>query len=216
MSILICVPTYNEEKAVREVIRLLREHHLDFVICDGFSEDNTLAIVKEEDAEYLKRDKVGKGYAFTKCLELAHQRGYEFMGIIDCDLTYDIGDLVRLHDIAIRQGYDMVVGGRPFSSIAWHRRLANYFISGYFNLLFTSKVKDIVSGLRIIRVDKFHGVISAISFDLEPRMLAYTIKNKLKYTEEKISYTERVGDSKANLAELFLILKGITHERIIP
>jgi glycosyltransferase involved in cell wall biosynthesis len=216
MSILICVPTYNEAEAVKAVIKLLRSEGFDFVICDGFSTDNTVSIAKAENAEIIHRDSIGKGFAITKCLEIAYQRGYQHMGIIDCDLTYSVNDLTRLYRLAIQDNYDMVVGGRPFSKIAWHRRLANYFISAYFNLLFISKVKDIVSGLRILKVEKYNGCIKAISFDVEPRILAYTVKNKLKYVEVPISYAERAGESKANLIELYRILWGITDERIKP
>ena len=216
MSILICVPTYNEEKAIQGVIELLREANLDFVICDGFSTDQTVAIAQVLNAECVNRDQVGKGFAISKCLEIASQRGYKYMGTIDCDLTYDVQDLIRLYQLAKQDGYDMVVGARPFPNIAWHRRLANQFISWYFNFMFRSKVKDIITGLRILKVERYYGKIKAISFDVEPRILAYTVKNKLKYIEVPINYSERTGESKANLKELALILWGITHERMKP
>ncbi len=213
MSILVCVPTYNEEKAVKSVIELLRQEKFDFIICDGFSTDNTVSIAQEENAECVFRESIGKGFAIMKCLEIADERGYEYMGIIDCDLTYSVNDLSRLYQIAVEGGYDMVVGGRPFSKIAWHRRMVNYLVSGYFNLLFSSKVKDIISGLRVVRTQKYKEKIKAVSFDVEPRILAFTVKSKFKYVELPISYSERAGESKANLAELFRILWGITHER---
>lgn len=216
MSVIICVPTYNEEEAVKGIIELLRKADLDFVICDGFSTDKTVAIAKQLDAECVSRDKVGKGSAVAKCLEIARQRGYEYMGTIDCDLTYDVNDLTKLYQLTVQGDYDMVIGGRPFSKIAWHRRLANYFISAYFNLLFSSGIKDIVSGLRILKVEQFYDKIKADSFDLEPRILAYAVKNKLKYAEVPINYSERMGKSKANLIELYRILWGTTHERIKP
>jgi len=213
MSILICVPTYNEAAAVGEMIRLLREAAFDFVICDGFSQDRTVEIARAENAEVILREKVGKGSAISKCLEVADDRGYEFMGTIDCDLTYSVQDLKRLYELAKLENYQMVVGGRPFKNIAWHRRMANHLVSGYFNALWRSGVKDIVTGLRIMHVKSFLGRIHADSFDLEPRILAQAVKQKMKIVEIPISYSDRVGESKANLVELGRMLWGSTHER---
>ena len=213
MSLLICVPTYNEEEAIREMIHQLRKADLNFVICDGFSTDKTMEIALEEGAEVLRRAKVGKGHAISMCLEVAKERGYKFMATIDCDLTYSVDDLKQLYDLALTEHYNMVVGGRPFENIAWHRRMANYLVSGYFNLIWKSGVRDIVSGLRIMDVDAFVGRIHANSFDLEPRILAQSVKHKMKFIEVPITYTERVGESKANLIDVGRMLWGTTHER---
>lgn len=213
MSLLVCVPTYNEEAAVGEIIQEMRKGGLDFIICDGFSTDKTVAIAKANNAEVLMREKVGKGHAISLCLKVAKERNYKYMATIDCDLTYSVDDLKTLYNLAVKENYGMVVGGRPFKNIAWHRRMANYLVSGYFNLLFNSKVKDIVSGSRIMEVDLFLGKIKANSFDLEPRILAQAVKNKMKIIEVPITYVDRVGESKANLVELYRMLWGTTHER---
>jgi dolichol-phosphate mannosyltransferase len=213
MSILVCVPTYNEEEAVREIIEQLRAQQLDFVICDGFSKDRTVEIAEAEGVEVLRRAKVGKGHAISLCLEVARDRGYDYMATIDCDLTYSVDDLKSLYQLAEREGYQMVIGSRPFENIAAHRRMANMLVSGYFNLLWRSGVKDIVTGLRIMKVEDFVGRIHANSFDLEPRILAQSVKRKMKIIEVPITYTDRVGESKANLVELARMLWGSTHER---
>jgi glycosyltransferase involved in cell wall biosynthesis len=214
MSIIICVPTYNEEGAIKQMIKLLRDKKLDFIICDGFSTDNTVAIAKEEQAECVYRTSPGKGSAIVKGLEIAAQRNYKYMGVIDCDLTYDINDLVQLYNIAANNNYDLVVGGRPFKKIAWHRRVVNYLISFYFNALFRAGIKDILSGLRILKTEKYSAKINAVSFDFEPRSIAFAVKNKLAFAQFPINYTERVGESKADIKELMLILWGITQERL--
>ncbi len=213
---LVCVPTYNEEKAVKEVIRLLREKKLDFVVCDGFSTDRTVAFAKEEGAECISRQKPGKGSAIVKCLEVAAERNYDYMGVIDCDLTYSIDDLIYLYQLAQTENMDLIVGARPFGKIAWHRRAINYLVTFYFNVLFGTELKDILSGLRIVKVDRYNTKIDPVSFDFEPRSIAYAVKQKFKFSQVPVSYTERIGESKASLIELLLILWGITHERCTP
>lgn len=216
MSLLVCVPTYNEEEAVEAIIDQLRAENLDFVICDGFSSDRTIELAEAMGAEVLRREKVGKGHAISMCLNVARDRGYDYMATIDCDLTYSIDDLTKLYRLAESESYQMVIGGRPFENIAWHRRMANVLVSTYFNLLWRAGVRDIVTGLRIMHVDSFVGRIHANSFDLEPRILAQSRKQGMKVIEVPISYTDRVGESKANLIELARMLWGTTHEKFTP
>ena len=82
-----------------------------------------------------------------------------------------------------------------------------------YKLAVAKRTRDIVSGLRIYRVESYVNTLKANSFDLEPRSLAMACKKGWRYTYLPIAYGERLGESKANLVELLRIMWGASHEK---
>ena len=46
--LLVCLPTYNEEDSIVLMIEQLRSTGYDFIVCDGFSKDDTVALEPKE------------------------------------------------------------------------------------------------------------------------------------------------------------------------
>jgi glycosyltransferase involved in cell wall biosynthesis len=213
MSHLICLPSFNEAENIAFMIdELLRCGYTDYIISDANSTDGTAQIAKDKGARILPRTGHGKGYAIKDALNFAAANEYESVIFLDCDRTYPVDDIVKL--IQAFPGNDMVVGCRNFRDIDWPRNWANVIMTGWTNLVFWANVQDMATGMRMIRVNKFKGKITAQSFDVEPQMHGLALRNKWKIQEVSINYNKRVGSSKINIGHLFLILYRVVSERL--
>jgi glycosyltransferase involved in cell wall biosynthesis len=212
MRHLICLPTYNECENIGFMIDELNKYsYSDFIVSDAFSTDGTADIAKNKGAIVLKRSGHGKGYAVKDALEYATHKNFETLVLLDCDRTYPVEQIKNLLNHI--ETSDMVVGCRNFKDISFLRRLANYVMTGFTNLVFFSNVSDMATGMRIVKVNKFIGKIDAKYFDVEPQMHCIALREKMKITEVSIDYRKRMGDSKIGIKDLFIILIRVLVER---
>lgn len=184
-------------------------HHegLPLVVCDGFSTDQTTTIAEKMGVSVIKRRALGKGSAVQKAIEYALAEGYTFLAFIDCDGTYMPHDLQFI--LEQRHSMDMLVGKRPFEKITFFRRMANHVMNSWFNYLFKARILDVVSGMRVIRLSKFKGRVTAEGFDVDHQMAAIAVAYSLRIQEIPINYQKRLGDSKIRLKHLFMILRAM-------
>jgi glycosyltransferase involved in cell wall biosynthesis len=212
MSYLICLPSFNEADNIAYMLEELRSYgYTDIIVSDANSSDGTADIARSMGALVLPRSGHGKGFAIKDVLFYAKEHNFEALILLDCDRTYPISSIAELISSFIN--VDMVVACRNFKDISFLRRLANHLMTAWTNLFFNTNVKDMATGMRMLRVEKFVGNITAKSFDVEPQMHCLALKNKWRVKEIDISYKTRVGESKINLSHLFLILYRVVVER---
>ena len=211
MRTLVCLPTRNEKESVQEMIDKVRALRLDLIVVDEHSQDGTLDIVKRNNVSAYQRDGSGKGWGVRKALEVAAKLNYDFIVLIDCDCSYPVEAIADLLKFA--QEFDMVVGSRDMRAIQFSHRLVNLFHTFCVNLLFGSRLSDINSGLRALRVNKFNGLLDAAGFDIEAEITVRALKGKFKIRELPVRYHKRVGKSKIRYWDTFRIFKKIAAER---
>jgi len=211
MKTLVCLPTKNEKESIVQMIDGILRLNLDLIVVDENSKDGTIEIVKSHDVKIYQRDGSGKAYGVRKALEVALDLGYDNLALIDCDNSYQPEYIPRL--LEFLPEYDMVVGARHMKDIQFSHRLVNLFHTGIINILFGSRLKDINSGLRIFKLNKFIEQFSATGFDIEAEITTKAIKNRLKIKEVSIQYRKRSGRSKIRVWDTFRILKRIIIER---
>jgi dolichol-phosphate mannosyltransferase len=191
---------------------LRRAGYQHIVVSDAQSLDGTADIARTNNARVLPRSGHGKGFAVKDALIYAQEYKYDSLILLDCDRTYPVDSIATL--IAAFSDVDMVVGTRNFKDISFLRRMANHLMTAWTNLVFNAQVKDMATGMRMLRVNRFAGKITAQSFDVEPQMHCLALKNKWRISEVAIPYNKRVGESKINLSHLFLILYRVVAERL--
>lgn len=211
MKTLVCLPTKNEKESIQMMIDRVKKLNLDLIICDEQSYDGTIDIAYKNSVPVYQRDGRGKGFGVIKALEVASKLNYEFLVIIDCDSSYPPEYIPEL--LNSLPEYDMVIGIRDIKSIQFLHRLVNILHTRFINLLFMAKLKDINSGLRVLKVDKFFGLIDAKGFNIEAQITTRALKNKFKIKEIPIQYQKRRGKSKIKAFDTFVILKTILKER---
>ena len=212
MRLLVWLPAYNEEESVGYMIDQLEKLSLDFVISNGFSTDRTAEIAQSRGVKVLDRSGFGKGDSIRDGLDYAAENNYDGLVLIDCDKTYPVDQIPRLAE-EFKQA-DMVVGNRNMKDITFLRRISNILMTAILNMLYGSKIGDMASGMRILRVDKFHGRITTKSFDVEGQIYCIALGLKYKISQVDISYHARGGNSKINVSHLFLLIYRMFKERI--
>lgn len=211
MKPLVCLPVYNEEESIANVIKQVQSLGLDLIVVDGYSTDNTVMLATKMGAEVLKRPNKGKGSAVKKGLQIAHERGYDFIFFVDCDETYPVEELATFKNYS---DFDLIIGCRAMKDIEVKRRVANRIMNATVNILFRASLKDIASGMRALRVSKFIGYATAESFDIEPQISTIALRERFTIKEIDINYYARVGESKVSPFDFFTLLWRIVLERL--
>jgi len=211
MKTLVCLPTFNEIESIDIMIDRIKRLGLDVGLCDQSSTDGTIERAREKNIPVYPREGFGKGWGVRKALEIARDKGYDVLVMIDCDCTYLPEDIPELLKFA--GDYDMVVGKRDMKDIVFSHRFVNMVHTGMINLLFGARLCDINSGVRTLKVNKFAGILTSKGFDIEAEISAKAAKGKFRIKEVPVSYKKRIGDSKIRAFDTLVIIKRILQEK---
>jgi glycosyltransferase involved in cell wall biosynthesis len=212
MRLLFCLPTYNEVYSIEKVIRQIQALGYDLICTDGGSTDGTKEKIKALNIHCIDRPGKGKGVGIRLGLEFAYKNKYTHFAYVDCDLTYPIEDFPLL--IYAAEGVDMVVGTRHLGSISFLRRMVNIFFNHLIALRWKVEFADVLSGMRILKVESFFNQLQSEEFEIEPEMHCLCLSKKMSIKEVSIPYFKRVGDSKIGAKAFFRILFTILTFRV--
>ncbi|MBU1004766.1 MAG: glycosyltransferase, partial [Nanoarchaeota archaeon] len=112
MKPVICLPTRNEKENVQVMIDEIKSLGYDLFISDANSTDGTIEIAKKNKVPIYQRDGKGKGFGIRKALQIAKEKEYDTLVLIDCDQTYPVKYIPKLLNLIEKEGFDMVVGAR--------------------------------------------------------------------------------------------------------
>jgi glycosyltransferase involved in cell wall biosynthesis len=149
-SVAIIIPAFNEEAAIEEVVRSLRDKFADaeiIVVNDG-STDSTEEKARNAGALVINHQIcLGYGSALTTGVRNTTR---EYVLFFDGDGQHSADDAGRLIDEC--DGYDMVVGARTSGShTPFLRKPGKLVLKWFSNFLAGVKIPDLNSGLRIFR-----------------------------------------------------------------
>jgi glycosyltransferase involved in cell wall biosynthesis len=114
-SLLIIVPAFNEEGAIGDVVRSIRQSMPGFpvLVIDDCSADGTLARARESGAEVLPLPHhLGLGGCVQAGYKLAFELGFEYVIRVDGDGQHDPKDIPRVFERLCKSGCEMVIGSR--------------------------------------------------------------------------------------------------------
>lgn len=155
MNLSIVLPAKNEAVALAELLPRLKaaQPSAQIIVVDDGSTDATAAVCAANDVVVLSSPySMGNGAAIKRGARAASGDTIVFM---DADGQHNPALIVRLLD-RLNEGYDMVVGARDGSGQAnFHRGLANSFYNWLASRMTGFAVKDLTSGFRAVRADKF-------------------------------------------------------------
>jgi glycosyltransferase involved in cell wall biosynthesis len=199
----IIIPTYNEEKTVREILRRVLKAPIgklsrEIIIVNDGSTDKTLAqikLVKNKQIKVVSLPKnQGKGAAIRAALKIA--RGDVFI-IQDADLEYDPDEYVLMLQPILDGRADVVYGSRLVSSrphrvlYFWHA-LGNNFLTFLSNLFTNLNLSDMETCYKMF-TNKIaqQMVIEEDRFGFEPEFTAKVSQLNCRIYEVGISYSGR-------------------------
>ena len=153
-KVLILIPAYNEEKAIRKVIEKCLKYSKYVLAIDDGSRDNTSKEVKKTKAVLLvNKSNKGKGYSLRRGFKYAIKNKFDIVITLDADGQHDPRFIPKLVK-GIEQGYDIVIGTRKKwgSKMPYTRRTSNFVLSLIFSGASRTWIKDTQSGYRAVSV----------------------------------------------------------------
>ena len=208
-EVTIVLPTLNEEEAIGPVIDELKaEGFSNILVIDGYSTDRTVSIAKEKGARIVYQHGSGKASAIKTGIEHAST---PYILIMDADFTYDAKDAWKFLEHADR--YDEVIGFRiDRNNIPRLNRLGNWLITKAFNLLTGSSLKDVCSGMYMLKAERARSLdigSPGSGFGIEAE-IAMQISATGDIAEVPIGYRRRLGSPKLKpLRDGFAIMATI-------
>jgi len=196
-SLSIVLPAKNEAAGLRRTLPALRQQVPDaqIIVVDDGSTDETAAVAAEHGATVLVSPySMGNGAAIKRGARAASGEVIVFM---DADGQHDPACIPQLL-ARLEQGYDMVVGARNWSGQAGvSRGAANAFYNWLATRMTGAQVKDLTSGFRAVRADKFreflHLLPNGFSYPTTSTMAFFRSAYAVAY--EPIPVAKRIGKS---------------------
>lgn len=186
-SLLIIVPAYNEEKAVGQVVREIREvlPGTPVLVIDDCSLDQTAAVARRAGAEVLSLPyHLGLGGAVQAGYKLAYELGFQYVIRTDGDGQHDPRDIPRLYQALKESGCQMVIGSRFMEGDRAHSSLARSLGIRFFRLVLRpilgQTVRDPTSGF--VGVNREALQVFSKSFPLEyPEIEALVVLQRKRF-----------------------------------
>src|SRR3989344_1342645 len=196
----------NEEEKIEYIINSLRKQGFnDIYIVDEHSKDKTKEIAEKMGVSVYQRKEKGFGAGVREVLRIAKEKGYKYVGRLDCDGTYPPEDLKKMTEYM--GNYDLIIGYRNYKNVNPLHRLPNRLFTLLTNILFNGKIKDLNCGMKIYKVDKFYNLLDTNGWDLEAQISIRALKNRYKIKQIPINYKMRYGGhSKIRIKDGFSIL----------
>ncbi|MEM1893447.1 MAG: glycosyltransferase family 2 protein [Sulfolobales archaeon] len=192
-EVTVLIPTFMEEEAIGLVLSELKsEGYTNILVVDGRSTDRTVEIAKSMGVEVTYQDGRGKADAIKTGLRYVRT---PYVVVMDGDYTYDPKDIEKL--LESMDEYDEVIGVRDRVNIPRVNRFGNLVITWLFNLLFGTKLRDVCSGMYLLRTDVAREVgFESRGFSVEVEIAAHVASTGGRIGEVEISYRKRIGRPK--------------------
>ncbi len=149
---LVCIPAYNEEKVIGDVVKRSLPYADKIIVCDDGSDDNTAEVAKESGAIVISHKKnQGYGASIITLFEKARQENADLMITIDGDGQHDPDQIPLLINTLQENNVDVVIGSRfldKSSKTPSYRKQGIKIITSAANFGTDFKVSDAQSGFR--------------------------------------------------------------------
>lgn len=207
--IVVVIPTYNEEKYIKDVLKNTLSHHKQIVVVDDGSTDSSLKIIKKLAPHTLSHEiNLGKGAAMKTGAEYAFKvLKAEAVIFMDSDGQHDPQE-IRVFIKELENGYSAVLGVRAFKAdMPLVRFLGNKFSSVLINLLFGRYYQDIPSGYKALSKSAYNKIKwTSQGYEVETEIAVRLAKKKIKFKEIPIKTIYHDTDKGFTILDAFRIL----------
>lgn len=212
-SLSIVLPAKNEAVGLEKVLPALRKLYPDaeiIVVNDG-SDDATAAVAESVDSVICVTHPVsiGNGGAIKTGARTATGEIIVFMDADGQHKPEDVQKLLKPFD----KGFDMVVGARSRESQAsFIRAIANRFYNRLASLMTGFEIKDLTSGFRAVRRQKFLGILYLL-----PNKFSYPTTSTMAFFRSGyfVGYVPIVAEKREGSSHIKVFRDGIRFMIII-
>jgi len=199
MTVTIIVFTLNEIEGVRVTLpRIKKEWYDQIIIVDGGSTDGTIEYAQQQGFDVFVQSKPGISTAFREALSRCTSDIVVMFAPDGNSVPEDIPALVN----TVSQGYDIAIGSRYYNGAKSAdddliTSFGNWMFTTLFNVLFGTRIKDVLNMYRAYRVDMLKKL--DISTDLDSwgtQILAQAVRLRYKYIEIPSEEPKRIGGTR--------------------
>ena len=197
MFILACIPAYNEETKIKEIIDNTKKFVNSVVICDDGSADLTASIAENSGAYVIKHTvNKGKGAAMKSLFKYALHSGADVIVTIDGDGQFLPKEIEKLCKPIILGMSDIVIGYRfdDDDEMPHYRKIGNKLLDQLSNMSSNLSLRDTQSGFRAYSVNAIKKItFSTDGFGADAEILIDASKKGLRISEEKVTVLYNIG-----------------------
>jgi glycosyltransferase involved in cell wall biosynthesis len=197
-----CVPAYNEEDSIADVVTKSLAYVDRVVVCDDGSTDKTAKVAREAGAVVITQKNQGYGAAISSLFDYARKENAQIMITLDGDGQHNPNQIPLLVDAIVTHGVNVAIGSRfldDATKASGYRKTGIKVITSAANYGTNFKVSDSQSGFRAYSkdaIDAIHPTEQGMSVSTEILM---KISNKgLSIAEVPITITYEGDTSEQN------------------
>lgn len=200
VKVSIIVPAYNEEKNIKEILRMLLDVEqvlpsMEVIVIDDGSTDGTLHEVSKFSSrvKLLKHENNrGKGAALATGFDEATGN---VVVVQDADLEYSPYDIPRLVKPILSGEADVVFGSRfkgTRDGMKFPNYVGNKLISLTTKLLYGEPITDVMTGHKVFAKQVVKSIdLTEDGFNIEPEIAAEVFHGGWRFAEVPITYARR-------------------------
>lgn len=186
-----CIPAFNEEKVIANLISDVSKHVDSIIVCDDGSADDTINEAKKSGAFVIKHDKnMGKGAALKSLFDFARHSNADIVVTIDGDGQFLPKEIPKLVQPIKEKKYDLVIGNRFHSGnkIPAYRKFGNKVLDQVTKLASELPFQDTQGGFRAYSKNAIEKIqFNTDGFGADSEILIDASRKELKITEEKVT-----------------------------
>lgn len=175
MKYLCLIPGFNEEKTIGWLVESVRNLGYDVLVVDDGSRDRTAQYAREQGAEVVTNPQnLGKGASLRKIFEIAKERAYDAVIVMDADGQHLPSDIAPFVDLYEKERPGIIVGNRMQRSkgMPFVRWVTNGFMSWMISAICRQRVPDTQCGFRLIDMRLLRLMeLTTDNFEIETEML---------------------------------------------
>ncbi|MGI0011404.1 MAG: glycosyltransferase family 2 protein [Nitrosopumilaceae archaeon] len=193
-----CIPAYNEERSIGDMIKRTLNHVDKVIVCDDGSDDGTLKKAKDTGAVVIRHEKnLGKGAALKSLFKHAKEIKSDVVVTIDGDGQFLPEEIEKLIKPILDNGSDIVIGYR-FSNdkteMPSYRKAGNKILDKITNIASDLPFRDTQSGFRAYSKKAIELIrFTSDGFGADSEILVDASQKGLKISEVKVSVIYDTG-----------------------
>ena len=192
-----CIPAFNEEKSIGDVIVRAKKFVDKVIVCDDGSEDNTSRKAKDAGAIVIRHEKnLGKGAALKTLFKHAKEINADVMVTIDGDGQFLPDEMGLLIKPVLEEGSDIVIGYRFSTDMEMpsYRKAGNKILDKITNMASELPFRDTQSGFRAYSKKAIQSInFTTDGFGADSEILVAASQKGLKISEVKVSVIYDTG-----------------------
>ena len=198
MLTIACIPAYNVEKSIVDVVKRSLNFVDKVIVCDDGSSDSTSKNAESVGAVLIKHEKnLGKGAALKSLFKYAREYQADIIVTIDGDGQFLPEEIEKLVKPIQTYQFDVVIGNRFLDKheMPSYRKAGNKILDKFTKLAADLPFEDTQSGFRAYSKNAIEKItFSSNGFGVDSEIIIDAVNKGLKITEEYVTVLYNTGE----------------------